>query len=134
MIEVHVRLSLELHLQYTCVHTHILLGKFDFSSTITFTHNNRHFSTTLIKVFMSVCILEPTELHCNFIHVYKFCSKVKEKPSGGAVEAMGEVSRDGGLDGVLRLWREKVFALLVRSQLQQMQHSREMQDAQGRVS
>ena len=56
------------------------------------------------------------------------------KPSGGAVEVIGEVSRDEGLKAVLSLWREKVFALLVQSQLKQMQHSRETQDTQCRVS
>ena len=54
----------------------------------------------------------------------------------GEVEAVrGDVSGvEGGLKGVLSLWREKVFALLVQARLQQMQHSREMHEAQCRVS
>ena len=40
----------------------------------------------------------------------------------------------GGLKGVLSLWREKVFALLVQTRLQQMQHDRETHEAQSRVS
>lgn len=66
--------------------------------------------------------------------------KVKEgdlKPSSctRTVEVIGEASRkEGGLKAVLGLWREKVFALLVQLQLQQLQHSREKQDAQCRVS
>ena len=54
----------------------------------------------------------------------------------GQLRRGGEEGRVGvgGLKGVLSLWREKVFALLVQGRLQQMQHDRETHEAQSRVS
>ena len=48
----------------------------------------------------------------------------------------GEVKggEGGGVKGLLSLWREKVFALLVQGRLQQIQHSRDTEEAQCRVS
>ena len=40
----------------------------------------------------------------------------------------------GGVKGVLSLWREKVFVLLVQSRLQQMQHTAECNEVQHKVS
>ena len=52
----------------------------------------------------------------------------------GRVRVGGGRMGVGGLKGVLSLWREKVFALLVQGRLQQMQHDRETHEAQSRVS
>ena len=54
----------------------------------------------------------------------------EEGVTGGEVKG----GDGGGGKGLLSLWREKVFALLVQSRLQQMQHSRDTEEAQHRVS
>ena len=54
--------------------------------------------------------------------------------SGAGAVSPPEGRRDEGQKSVLALWREKVFSLLVQARLTDMQHKRELQETQSRVS
>ena len=49
-------------------------------------------------------------------------------------EGGGGGGREGGYKGLLTLWREKVFTLLVQARLAQMQHETESFNTQAKVS